>query len=1228
MSVKAPDSRREAVLVDSQPSASEDCSLSSKEGDGKEYRVGGEGAATGLAGNVPATTPPVAAPPQLMSRRRRLLNIFGLSMGWCLQISIVFIQISTSTLAARDYAGDATATLPGGVQNAAAMLTALPGTLLMNRFGRRPVMLAPALAAVVGASLMILASSVRQMWLLVVCSIPLGVSFAQANNFRFAAIEFAPAGFEPQAMSLVVTGAVLSAVVGPEVARHTRNALATPYMGTYIYMTGLALLYVLLVCVLEFHRTPELTEEKAAAAAAQKAKEEADRQGLLLQASATGKPEVAVAVGGLRDEAPSGGCEYQPGGRCEQQLGADPAGTASGKAPRPAAQVAVAVVTGAPATAGDVELATPSGGCSMRGAGGSSCGHGTRQQHCQQPQRRRPVRQLLLAAEYLVPAVTGGLVHCGMAGLMSATPLAARDSGLSFDTITQIIQVHQICMFFPSLFTGHVVQLISARWTMALGAALQLGGNAVFYAGRSASVYFGGLAVVGLGWNWAYVGASALVAASYQPHEKFLAQGVMDCGVLLGTGVAVALAGVLYGSMGWTSYVSLFMGVNGLMVGIDAWLLVVLELRAASQRRRGLSCDTAGGESAKDSASLRAALLQPGVTSVRITQDFTLSPQHFSYRDPVSLLNPRPSGGSSSGNSSSSSGGNITTITSAAGNTSAPTSAAPSDGGAPIRVVTLYGCGGAAPPVIDTGLNATRGGIYIGPGVRLLLRNLSFTNLPAGAGSQPPLWPPSPAAAGPSPLTLPLVTAAVGAAVSLVGVRLSTPADLDLRAHVAAYASAAAGAAGGGGNSSSSGVEVVEGGAAGVVALHVSRLRLSGDALWGPSPGIAREDAAASAWDLTDVTVVSGAPPPPPPAVAAAVVPPPCLSSSGLPGVPAASGSQLRQLLADPLIPAIQIVADITFKRSEWPPEVRSITGAAGVNATLVSGVREVFACAPGGGNGTGGAAGGGSRRYVVNFGDLAPVITVRGQLTWRGALLLTGLRPTPLVIGTLQWPMSTGAAVRPDTSYNATANVVLFQDVELRTPLDTALFSAADIYMTRPCAPATSNQTNQTMQANQTTDDCAGVRPGPGALLNITRYDVFLYDFTFWFDMYVRTVYPATAAGISWIPRATWVYKDVLLTWRPPGWVGGWSSPPPPAPPSPPPAPPSPPPAPPAPPAPPPRPPAPPLKHVAGQWRRGAWRLPTRPPSLPPPRRGAGSSGGRGSVPPPATRRPSKQRT
>lgn len=118
---------------------------------------------------------------------------------------------------------------------AAATLTATPGTLLMRTRGRRVVMLAPGLAAVVGAGLMAVAANYQLLWLLVVGSIPLGVSFAQANNLRFAALEFAPAGSEPQALSLVVTGAVLAAVAGPEVARHTRNAMDPAYVGWVLW---------------------------------------------------------------------------------------------------------------------------------------------------------------------------------------------------------------------------------------------------------------------------------------------------------------------------------------------------------------------------------------------------------------------------------------------------------------------------------------------------------------------------------------------------------------------------------------------------------------------------------------------------------------------------------------------------------------------------------------------------------------------------------------------------------------------------------------------------------------------------------------------------------------------------------------------------------------------------------------------------------------------------------
>lgn len=143
-----------------------------------------------------------------------------------------------------------------------------------------------------------------------------------------------------------------------------------------------------------------------------------------------------------------------------------------------------------------------------------------------------------------------------------------------------------MCMFVPSLFTGEVIRILGARATMLIGSIVLLGGTAIFYASETVlSSYFGGNAAVGMGWNWAYVGGSALVAGTYRPEEKFVAQGATDTGVLLGTGLAGALAGVLYGWLGWVGYTGVFMVVNGITVIMDVVYCVrhvILTRRAAA----------------------------------------------------------------------------------------------------------------------------------------------------------------------------------------------------------------------------------------------------------------------------------------------------------------------------------------------------------------------------------------------------------------------------------------------------------------------------------------------------------------------------------------------------------------------------------------------------------------------------------------------------------------------
>ncbi|GLC46494.1 hypothetical protein PLESTB_000332600 [Pleodorina starrii] len=591
---------------------------------------------------------PAPGAPELMSFRRRLANILGLSMGWCLMVSVVFIQLSTTTLAARDFAGAATATLPAGIMMAAATLSAAPGSLAMKRLGRRPVFAASAAAGVAGGVLLVLGARFRQLGLLIAGSVPLGACFAQANNLRFAATEFAPAGFEPKALSLVVTGAVLAAVVGPEVARHTRAAMEPTYTATYVFLTGLTGLYAVLVgAMIEFGALPELVADKAERAA-DKAVVTAD----VTVVDAGSGPAAAQNVGGEAEGAatpPAAAAAAAAAMECgtssvggsavacpQEQQPLHVATTTTTTLPENGVQQAPATASAtAPGTAaasapgsaapGEQQLTRQlTAASAAKGAGGASsdstlvvvgkldCGStvqgkdadarhadapaddpgavissGSNSSSCSGVRSSQPLRDLFLSWDYVVPVLTASLSYCGMAGMMTASPLAIRDADYSFNETTQVIQVHIISMFLPSLLTGHVIALLGATTTMTAGSAVLLAGTAVFFAGGRLPVFFAGNAVVGLGWNWSYVGASALVAAtcSAAPEARFAAQGVMDTAVLAGTGLAVVLAGTLYSSLGWRVYGAVFLGVSGLMLAAD--LAMAMAGRAAARRRAG-----------------------------------------------------------------------------------------------------------------------------------------------------------------------------------------------------------------------------------------------------------------------------------------------------------------------------------------------------------------------------------------------------------------------------------------------------------------------------------------------------------------------------------------------------------------------------------------------------------------------------------------------------------------
>jgi MFS family permease len=142
---------------------------------------------------------------------------------------------------------------------------------------------------------------------------------------------------------------------------------------------------------------------------------------------------------------------------------------------------------------------------------------------------RRPFRQVLTQPIYLAALLSGAVAYGVMTFVMTATPLHLHLShNYSFDQTTLIIQSHIIAMFLPSLFTGFILSRFGVLRVMASGVVVMFCCVFLAMAGYDFSHFWGALVLLGLGWNLLFVGATVLLAKSYQPEERFKAQAAND----------------------------------------------------------------------------------------------------------------------------------------------------------------------------------------------------------------------------------------------------------------------------------------------------------------------------------------------------------------------------------------------------------------------------------------------------------------------------------------------------------------------------------------------------------------------------------------------------------------------------------------------------------------------------------------------------------------------------
>ena len=296
-----------------------------------------------------------------------------------------------------------------------------------RRFGRRGSFQLGLAVAFGSALLCAYAAFSQNFWLLCTATLVAGYYAANASLYRFAAAELAHPDWREKAVSLVMAGGLIGAVIGPNLANITRSWFSVPFAGAYLALAAIALLSMAMLRFIDF--PPALTKQQA--------------------------------------------------------------------------------------------------------AGG------------------RPLGLIVRQPVFIVAALAGSLGYGVMNLLMAATPIAMQVCSLPFSDIALVLEWHVIGMFAPGFFTGHLIRRFGTLPVMAVGLALELGCIAVALSGVDLHQFLIALALLGVGWNFLFTGATTLSLTAYAPEEKDRAQGALNFCMFATLAVTSFASGVLVTTKGW-----------------------------------------------------------------------------------------------------------------------------------------------------------------------------------------------------------------------------------------------------------------------------------------------------------------------------------------------------------------------------------------------------------------------------------------------------------------------------------------------------------------------------------------------------------------------------------------------------------------------------------------------------------------------------------------------------
>jgi MFS family permease len=165
----------------------------------------------------------------------------------------------------------------------------------------------------------------------------------------------------------------------------------------------------------------------------------------------------------------------------------------------------------------------------------------------------RPLALIVRQPRFITAVICGVVSHLLMNFLMTAAPLAMRMCGLSQEAANLGLQWHVIAMYGPSFFTGRLITRFGAPRVVTAGLILTAASAVVGLLGVDVAHFWGTLVLLGVGWNFGFVGASAMVLECHRPEEKARVQSFNDFAVFGTMACGSFLSGGLLSSYGWTT---------------------------------------------------------------------------------------------------------------------------------------------------------------------------------------------------------------------------------------------------------------------------------------------------------------------------------------------------------------------------------------------------------------------------------------------------------------------------------------------------------------------------------------------------------------------------------------------------------------------------------------------------------------------------------------------------